>query len=143
MKAAVVTEFNRPWIIKEVPDPKPKGGQVVIEIRASGMCGTDLHAHHGHMQVRPPFIAGHEPVGTIVEAGAGVSDVRVGDRVGVSRVQEGCGRCRFCQQGRSDYCPDASTWADMGGGNAELMPAWATGCTLIPDGIHDEVAAPI
>ena len=143
MRAAVITELNRPWKIQDLPDPKPRAGQVLIRIRASGLCGTDLHVHRGHMPVTLPLVAGHEPVGVVAELGPGVTDYRVGDRVGVSWSQKGCGRCRFCQEGRSRYCAESQTWESMGGGNAELMLAWAAGCTLIPAGLADEEAAPI
>ena len=107
------------------------------------MCGTDLHAHHGVMPVPLPIVLGHEPVGEIVEVGAGVDGLRAGDRVGVSWTQKGCGRCRFCQERRESYCAEAQTWVHMGGGNSELMLAWASGCTLVPQGLSDEAAAPI
>jgi len=143
MRAAVLTEVRKPWIIKTLPDPKPQPGQVLIRVRASGMCGTDLHVHHGVMPVPLPIVLGHEPVGEIVETGPGVNGLRAGDRVGVSWTQKGCGRCRFCQEGRDSYCLEAQTWVQMGGGNSQLMLAWATGCTLVPQGLSDEAAAPI
>ena len=143
MRAAVMTEVRKPWTIKTLPDPRPQPGQVLIRIRASGMCGTDLHAHHGVMPVPLPIVLGHEPVGEIVEVGAGVDGLRAGDRVGVSWTQKGCGRCRFCQERRESYCAEAQTWVHMGGGNSELMLAWASGCTLVPQGLSDEAAAPI
>ena len=143
MRAAVMTEVRKPWTIKTLPDPRPQPGQVLNRIRASGMCGTDLHAHHGVMPVPLPIVLGHEPVGEIVEVGAGVDGLRAGDRVGVSWTQKGCGRCRFCQERRESYCAEAQTWVHMGGGNSELMLAWASGCTLVPQGLSDEAAAPI
>jgi len=143
MRAAVITQLNQPWKIQDMPDPRPKAGQVLIRMRASGMCGTDIHVHRGHMPVTLPLVAGHEPVGIVAEVGAGVTDLRAGDRVGVSWHQKGCGRCRFCQQGRGKYCPESQTWSDLGGGNADLMLAWASGCTLVPAGLSDEEAAPV
>jgi D-arabinose 1-dehydrogenase-like Zn-dependent alcohol dehydrogenase len=143
MKAAVLTKINAPWELKTLPDPRPAPGQVLIRIHASGMCGTDLHFHRGHMPVKLPLVCGHEPVGEIVEVGAGVNGLKVGDRVGASWVQKGCGRCRACQEGRPVYCPDAQTWVHLGGGNSELMLAWGTGCTLLPDGLAYEEAAPV
>src|SRR5262245_53972914 len=140
MRAAVMTEFRKPWTIKNLPDPQPQPGQVLIRMRASGMCGTDLHVHHGDFPVPLPMILGHEPVGTIEAVGAGVLGLKVGDRVGVSWAQKGCGHCRFCQEGRPRYCPESQTWVHLGGGNSELMLAWATGCTLVPAGLSDEAA---
>ncbi|HEY6478156.1 MAG TPA: alcohol dehydrogenase catalytic domain-containing protein [Polyangia bacterium] len=143
MRAAVLTEFNKDWQFQTLPDPRPAPGQVVIRIRASGMCGTDLHAHHGHLGAKLPIVLGHEPAGEIVELGAGVLDLRVGDRVGVFWNQKGDGRCAVCQAGRPDRCPNAQSWMHLGGGNSELMLAWATGCALIPDGLSFEAAAPL
>src|SRR5262245_25007025 len=143
MRAAVMTEVRKPWTIKTLPDPKPAAGQVLVRIRASGLCGTDLHVHHGTMAVSLPLVLGHEPVGVIEAVGPGVAGLREGDRVGVSWAQRGCGRCRYCQEGRIAYCPEYQSWMQMGGGNSELMLAWATGCTLVPPGLSDEDAAPI
>jgi Zn-dependent alcohol dehydrogenases len=143
MRAAVITQFNQPWELKTLPDPRPQPGQVLIKIHASGMCGTDLHVHHGFMGMTPPIVAGHEPVGEIVEIGAGVTDLRVGDRVGVHWNQKGCGRCRTCQSGNQYACSKAQSWMHIGGGNADLMLAWASGCALLPDGLAYELAAPI
>jgi D-arabinose 1-dehydrogenase-like Zn-dependent alcohol dehydrogenase len=143
MRAAVVTEYNAPWQIRDVSDVKAAAGQVVIRVHASGMCGTDLHVHHGVFGLKPPFVAGHEPTGVIVELGAGVTDLKVGDRVGVFWNQKGCGRCDVCQGGRPDLCATAQTWMHVGGGNSELMLAWASGCALLPDGVSFEEAAPM
>ena len=143
MRAAVITDFNQPWKLQSLPDPRPQAGQVLIRIRASGMCGTDLHVHHGHFGMKTPIVAGHEPVGEIVELGAGVTDLRVGDRVGVHWNQKGCGRCRTCQAGNQYACAQAQSWMNLGGGNSELMLAWASGCALLPEGLAYEAAAPI
>jgi D-arabinose 1-dehydrogenase-like Zn-dependent alcohol dehydrogenase len=143
MRAAVVTEFNAPWQIRDVADVRPQAGQVVIRVHASGMCGTDVHVHHGMFPLKPPFVAGHEPAGVVVELGAGVTDLQVGDRVGVFWNQKGCGRCEVCQTGRTDKCANAQSWMHVGGGNSELMLAWASGCALLPDGVSFEEAAPI
>jgi 2-desacetyl-2-hydroxyethyl bacteriochlorophyllide A dehydrogenase len=143
MRAAVITEFNAPWQVRDVADVRPAPGQVVIKVRASGMCGTDLHVHHGVFPLEPPFVAGHEPTGEVVELGAGVTDLKVGDRVGVFWNQKGCGRCEICQGGRPDACREVQTWMNIGGGNSELMLAWASGCALLPEGVSFEEAAPI
>ncbi len=143
MRAAVMTQFNQPWDLKTLPDPKPGDGQVLIRIEASGMCYTDVHAHRGHLPVKPPVVLGHEPVGRIVEVGAGVTGFKTGDRVGVSWHQTGCGRCRFCQEHRERYCSEPVSWMQVGGGNSELMLAYASGCTLVPDALAPEAAAPI
>ncbi|MGH7296363.1 MAG: zinc-binding dehydrogenase, partial [Polyangiaceae bacterium] len=103
----------------------------------------EVHIHHGQFPVKFPCVAGHEPVGEIAALGAGVTTLRVGDRVGVSWLQRGCGRCAQCQRGRAMYCADAQTWMTMGGGFSDLMLAWEEGCTLLPDGLDYEIAAPV
>ena len=143
MRAAVITAFNQPWELKTLPDPRPQPGQVLIRIRASGLCGTDLHVHHGRFGMAAPVVAGHEPVGEVVELGEGVHALRLGDRVGVHWNQKGCGRCRTCQSGDQYACPQAQSWMHLGGGNSELMLAWESGCALLPDGLSYEAAAPI
>ena len=135
MRAAVITETNTPWELREIPDPEPGPGQVLIRMRASGMCFSDVLVHRGQWPVRLPVVAGHEPVGEIVEVGPGVTALRVGDRVGVSWLQHGDGRCAECLSGRPLRCPNGQTWMNLGGGNAELMLAWESGCTLLPEGI--------
>jgi 2-desacetyl-2-hydroxyethyl bacteriochlorophyllide A dehydrogenase len=145
MKAAVMVKMNSPLEIRDVKDPIPQGGQVLIKIHACGVCGTDVHVHEGtyHRSMPFPLIAGHEPVGEIVQLGEGVTSLKVGDRVGVSWVQKGCGRCGYCQERRPLYCDTAQTWVQVGGGNAEYMLAWADGCTLLPEGLSYEEAAPL
>jgi D-arabinose 1-dehydrogenase-like Zn-dependent alcohol dehydrogenase len=143
MRAAVITKYNADWELKTLPDPRPSAGQVLIRIRASGMCGTDLHVHRGVFGLPLPIVAGHEPVGEIVELGPGVTDLKVGDRVGVHWSQKGCGRCPTCQAGDQQHCAQAQSWMHIGGGNSELMLAWASGCTLLPEGLDYDSAAPI
>ena len=132
MKAAVVTELNKPLEFQELPDPEPSAGQVRIRMFASGICGTDLHAVHGFLPIQVPIVLGHEPVGTIDKLGPGVTKLQVGDRVGVSWVQDGCGRCVQCQRNKELYCQNSISWMNNGGGNSELMIAEAEGCTLLP-----------
>ena len=143
MRAAVISHFNQPWELRQLPDPRPAAGQVLIRVRASGLCGTDLHVHGGLFPVPVPLVAGHEPVGEIVELGAGVSGFGVGDRVGVRWVQKGCGDCAACQGGRERDCPRVQSWMNLGGANSELMVAWAAGCFLLPAGLDDPSAASI
>jgi D-arabinose 1-dehydrogenase-like Zn-dependent alcohol dehydrogenase len=143
MRAAVITAYNKDWEVKNLADPRPQPGQVLIRVRASGMCGTDVHVHHGLLPVKPPLVAGHEPTGEVVELGAGVTDLKVGDRVGVFWQQKGCGRCPACQRGFSGQCREAQSWMHLGGGNSELMLAWASGVALLPDGVSFEDGAPI
>jgi len=144
MQAAVVPAVNGRWRVQDVPAADPGPNQVVIRIRASGLCYTDVHQTKGELPGPFPRILGHEPVGEIVAVGAGVRTRRVGDRVGVPWVQASCGRCEWCLRGRQLFCPDViSTGQGVAGGHAEFMPAYADATMLLPDGLSYEQAAPI
>ena len=77
MRAAVITKYNEPWELKEMPDPRPAPGQVLVRIHASGLCGTDLHVHHGSQGGKLPMVPGHQPAGEIVALGEGVLDLKM------------------------------------------------------------------
>jgi alcohol dehydrogenase len=144
MKAAVVPSVNGKWEVKEWQTPNAGPNQVVIKIQASGLCYTDVHLTHGLFGLQFPRVLGHEPVGEIVEVGAGVSSRKVGDRVGVGWHQKGCGRCEWCLRGRKELCPNAiSTGIGLQGSHAEYMLAYADATMLIPDALSYEQAAPI
>ncbi|NUR83478.1 MAG: alcohol dehydrogenase catalytic domain-containing protein [Nonomuraea sp.] len=141
MRAAVITRLDSPWEFQQVADPVPGPGQVVVRIRACGMCFSDVLVHHGHWPVELPIVPGHEPVGEVAALGPGCTTLRVGDRVGVSWMQRGEGRCPQCQSARPVRCEHTQTWMDLGGGYADLMLAWESGCTLLPEGLAYEDAA--
>ena len=119
--------------LREFPDPTPGPNDVIIEIKASGMCGTDLHAYRRPHDGRDFFIAGHEPCGIIAEIGSHVSNeqIRVGDRVMVHHY-DGCGKCRHCIEGWSQLCdqdPEVYGSGEGHGGHAPYMhvlrhPRW-------------------
>src|SRR5678815_3667994 len=97
MKAAVVRAFGAPLEIEEVPVPTPQAGEVLVQIKASGVCHTDLHAADGDWPVKPapPFIPGHEGAGVVVALGPGVTHLKEGDRVGIAWLHSACGHCEF------------------------------------------------
>jgi propanol-preferring alcohol dehydrogenase len=106
MQAAVVEQFGKPLVIREVPVPAPGPGQALIEIIATGVCHTDLHAAEGDWPVKPtpPFIPGHEGAGIVVALGSGVTDLKIGDRVGIAWLHSACGHCEFCLSGWETLC---------------------------------------
>jgi propanol-preferring alcohol dehydrogenase len=106
MKAAVVRDFGAPLVIEEVAVPRPERGQILVKVAACGVCHTDLHAAHGDWPVKPnpPFIPGHEGVGTVAAVGAGVTHVKEGDRVGVPWLYSACGHCVHCLGGWETLC---------------------------------------
>ncbi|MGB8573185.1 MAG: alcohol dehydrogenase catalytic domain-containing protein [Nitrososphaeraceae archaeon] len=144
MKAAVVPEVHGTWQLKDVPIPKPGPDQVLIKMHASGICYTDVHMTEGVLPASFPNTIGHEPVGEIVELGQNVTTRKIGDRVGVPWVQNTCGRCEWCQRGKSLFCPEQiGTGVNIAGGHAEYMVAFADSTQLLPDGLQYEQAAPI
>lgn len=106
MKAAVVREFGKPLRIEDVPIPQPGHGEVLIRIKASGVCHTDLHAADGDWPVKPamPFIPGHEGAGVVAALGPGVHDLQKGDAVGLAWLHDACGNCEHCSGGWETLC---------------------------------------
>jgi D-arabinose 1-dehydrogenase-like Zn-dependent alcohol dehydrogenase len=143
MKAMLMTAVKQPLAVREIPDPQPGPGQVRVRLRATGVCGTDIHVWHGELPVPLPIVPGHEPVGTIDAMGPGAGSWKVGDRVGVSWFQGGCGRCVYCQKKKAKFCAQPKTWITNGGGYADYMIAEAEGCALVPDNLAWDMAAPL
>ena len=146
MKAAVVHEFKQPLAIEEVPVPEVGPGQILVKIEASGVCHTDLHAADGDWPVKPtpPFIPGHEGVGTVAAVGAGVTAVKEGDRVGVPWLHTACGHCKYCLSGWETLCDaQKNTGYSVNGGFAEYVLADPNYVGHLPDGLGFEMAAPI
>lgn len=152
MKAAVVSEAGARWEIREVPTPKAGPGQVLIRVRACGVCHNDVWLTNGVYPFPPldPVIVGHEAAGEVVEVGAGVRSRQVGDRVGSTWVQSTCGRCDYCRRnlpvtGQSAMnCPaPVMTGMTAPGGHAEYVAVAAESTVLLPDAVSFEQAAPM
>jgi alcohol dehydrogenase, propanol-preferring len=146
MKAAVVHNFREPLSIEEVPVPEVGPGQILVKIEASGVCHTDLHAADGDWPVKPspPFIPGHEGVGTVAAVGEGVSAVREGDRVGVPWLHTACGHCRHCLASWETLCDaQQNTGYSVNGGFADYVLADPNYVGHLPDSLGWEPAAPI
>ena len=106
MKAAVVREFGKPLSIEELPVPTPGPGEVLVRLRATGVCHTDLHAANGDWPVKPsaPFVPGHEGAGIVAGVGPGVTSVKEGDAVGIAWLHDACGVCEYCITGWETLC---------------------------------------
>ena len=146
MWAAVVHEFGRPLRVEEVDVPEVRPGRILVEIEASGVCHTDLHAASGDWPVKPtlPFIPGHEGVGHVSAVGAGVEGVKEGDRVGVPWLHTSCGCCKHCISGWETLCgAQQNTGYSVDGGFAEYVLADPRFVGRIPDGLESAAAAPI
>jgi L-iditol 2-dehydrogenase len=89
----------------DAPLPTVIPGHVLIEVKAAGICGTDLHIYHDEFPTSPPVIMGHEVAGHVAEVGEGVSNCRSGDRVTSETYFYVCGRCQFCRDGLVNLCP--------------------------------------
>jgi alcohol dehydrogenase, propanol-preferring len=146
MKAAVVREFGKPLEIEEVPIPQPSAGQVLIKVRACGVCGTDLHAASGDWPVKPnpPVIPGHEGVGNVAVVGPGVTHVSEGDRVGVPWLHSACGHCSYCWSGWETLCEaQKNTGYSVNGAFAEYVVADANYIGHLPSNVDFVQIAPI
>ena len=128
-----------------LPRPVPGPGQVLVAIRACGVCRTDLHVVDGELpDPKLPLVLGHEIVGTVVERGPGVTEHAVGARIGVPWLARACGQCRCCKGGRENLCTEARfTGYQLDGGYAEYALADARFCFSLPDGYADAEAAPL
>ncbi len=143
---AVYFVGDRKVEVAETPDPTPGEGEVVLQIKASGMCGSDLHTLRAPAGSRPRLIAGHEPCGVVVEVGAGVSEkqARVGQRV-MDHHYGGCGVCMHCREGWTQLCDEGSTvYGNTGhGSHAQFMKVPAYTCIPLPDELSFSAGAAI
>jgi propanol-preferring alcohol dehydrogenase len=146
MYAAVVEQFGKPLVLREWDVPTPRAGQILIKTEACGVCHTDLHAAHGDWPLKPtlPFIPGHEGIGRVVAVGAGVTNVKEGDRVGVPWLYSACGQCEYCLKGQETVCAGAEFGGyTKNGGFAEYMLADPNYVAHVPAGLAPQDAAPI
>lgn len=144
MRAVVIDspgpDLARAVAVREVPDPTPRPGEVLIEVTASALCRTDLQIASGDLPPhRSPVVPGHQVVGRIVD---GPAD-RLGQRVGLCWLAGACGECRFCASGRENLCLQAAfTGYDVDGGCASLVAAREQFALPLPDG-DDTALAPL
>jgi threonine dehydrogenase-like Zn-dependent dehydrogenase len=140
---AAVFHGPRDVRIESVPDPGTPGtDEVLLEVVRAAICGTDSSEwDHGPVLCRPGVILGHEFVGRVVDAGADVAAVRVGDRV-VSGAGISCGHCRWCLEGRTNLCAEYRTLGlQVDGGLAEYVTSPASICRIVPEHCSDDAAA--
>ena len=145
MKAALLREPGMPLSIEEIPDPLPGPGEILIRVKACGVCHTDLHLATGEWPLKKlPLVLGHEAVGVVESVGAGVSSFKPGDRAGVPWIYRTCGECEFCTSDREALCPQILVTGFMvDGGYAELLKAPASHAVRVPDGLSFDEAAPV
>jgi 2-desacetyl-2-hydroxyethyl bacteriochlorophyllide A dehydrogenase len=140
VRAAVITSVGN-IEIQTVDDPRPGPRDVVVDVAACGICGTDLHILDGEFAPSLPIVPGHEFSGTVVELGSEVTELAVGDRVAVDPSLY-CFECYYCRRGHNNMC---ERWGAIGvttaGGAAEFAVAPVGNCVRLPDGVRLEDAA--
>jgi 2-desacetyl-2-hydroxyethyl bacteriochlorophyllide A dehydrogenase len=145
MQAAVITGA-RAFEVTDVPDPSPTPGEVVLEVAASGICGTDLQIFAGDYPAALPVVPGHEFAGTVVDLGADVHTLRVGDRVAAD-PNVPCRRCPYCHDGRVNLCDNyAALGVTMNGACARFVTVPEYLCVPVPaqlDLLHAALAEPL
>lgn len=124
--------------------PEPAAGELLVAVRACGVCRTDLHVAEGDLPVhRQRVTPGHEVVGEVISS-AGGADFRVGDRVGIAWLRHTCGQCRYCRRGQENLCPQSRyTGWDADGGYAEYTTVPAAYAHRLPPGYSDTELAPL
>ena len=129
---------DRKAAIKQFADPEPGIGEVVVRMKASGICGSDLHVYRRepeHFQGRDERIPGHEPSGVVASIGSGIRNLKPGDRVCINHYL-GCGHCRHCADGYFQWCPDAQGYGGpIHGSHADLVLADARNCVPLPESV--------
>ncbi|QOV41294.1 zinc-binding alcohol dehydrogenase family protein [Streptomyces ferrugineus] len=134
-----------PLRLVEKPVPVPGDDELLVRVRACGVCRTDLHVAEGDLPVRRPGVTpGHEVVGEVVGFGAAVGGFAVGERVGVAWLRRTDGTCRYCARGSENLCPASSyTGWDADGGYAEYTTVPAAFAYRLPGGLDDVSLAPL
>lgn len=122
MKAAILKEFDKDLMVEDIPLPDPGPDEVLVKVRASGLCGSDIHIQEGKIAtVRLPHIPGHEIAGEVYSIGDQVGGFAKGDHVVVA-IDILCGKCRFCRTGKGNLCSDLSRIGfEINGGHAEYV----------------------
>ncbi len=130
--------------VREFPKPRPGTGEVVVEMKVAGLCGSDLHKYHMSREwaeQREGMISGHEPTGVVVEVGDGVKNVSVGDRVCVYH-SVGCGHCPTCLAGEPVFCAQEGAFGRTRDGcHADFMLTDARYCLPLPEDLSFAVGA--
>ena len=145
MKAMLLDAPGRPLRLANLPRPEPGPGQILVKVRACGVCRTDLHVVDGELsEPKLPIVPGHEIVGVVEQTGRGVERLEPGGRVGIPWLGHTCGRCRFCAAGRENLCDLARfTGYQIDGGYADYTVADARYCFPIHGSYGDAEAAPL
>jgi len=136
---------NNPLDLVTIPDPTPVENEILIKVRACGVCHTELDEIEGRTPPPQfPVVPGHQVVGEVMKLGKGSNKYKKGDRVGVGWIYSSCGECIYCLSGNDNLCPDfKATGRDVNGGYAQYMTVPEKFAFLIPDSFSDSEAAPL
>jgi len=145
MRAMVLEQQGRPLVAADMPEPTPGEGEVLVRVRACGVCRTDLHIVEGELaDPKLPLVLGHQVVGEVVASGPGEARFEPGQRVGIPWLGWTCGECRYCTSGRENLCPRARfTGYHLDGGYAELAVADQRYCLPLPESPPASTLAPL
>src|SRR5207244_5501235 len=144
LQAPAKVESN-PLQYEDVPAPEPGEGQVLVRVRACGVCRTDLHVIEGELPPRKsPVIPGHQVVGTVEKISRSAQRFAIGARVGIAWLHKTDGTCEYCRAGAENLCdrPELTSYS-VNGGYAEYIVAPENFAYAIPEGFPDEQAAPL
>lgn len=145
MRAMCFDGPGKPLRAAELKQPEPSAGEILVRVRACGVCRTDLHVVDGDLtSPKPQVVPGHEIVGVIEAKGPAVSGLSLGQRVGIPWLGHTCGSCRYCKEHQENLCDDARfTGYQIDGGYADYALADAHYCFPISDDYGDAEAAPL
>lgn len=134
-----------PLKLRDLPAPKPSHDEVLVRIQACGICRTDLHVIEGELpQHQMPIIPGHQVVGVVEQCGSEARRFKKGDRVGIAWLRYTCGKCRYCEAGNENLCPNARfTGYDANGGFAEFAVVNEAFAYALPRALKAESLAPL
>lgn len=128
--------------LRDIPEPKAGPGQVVIEVKAAGICGTDIHIYKDEFKTRPPVVLGHEIAGQIVDIGSGVEGLSLRNRITTETYFSTCGVCRYCRSGNINLCLQRkSIGSALHGGFTNYVLVPAKNIHVLPEHISFQAGA--
>ena len=129
---------DRRSTVKDFPDPEPGFGEALVRMKATGICGSDLHVYRLNpdlVQERGNHIPGHEPSGVVEAIGGGVNRIKVGDRVCINHYRS-CGHCKHCAAGYFQWCPESRGYGGpIDGSHADFILADERNCVVLPQSV--------
>jgi propanol-preferring alcohol dehydrogenase len=136
---------GKPLVLKNLPMPEPRPGQVLIKVLACGVCRTDLHIFDGELKhPKLPLVLGHEIIGVVESTSDLPGSLHIGDVVGVPWLAYTCGKCKYCLRGQENLCENALfTGYTINGGYASYTIAWEQYCFLLPAMYANANGAPL